>query len=29
VKLIRSCAAPLFFLDCTPRLFWAEVLNEH
>lgn len=24
----RSVAAPLLFLDCVPRVYWAEVVVE-
>lgn len=28
MKQIRSYAATLLFLDCVPRMFWADVLVE-
>lgn len=28
MKKFRSVAAPLLFLDCVPRVFWAEVVSD-
>lgn len=28
MKLLRSIAAPILFLDCVPRMYWAEVISE-
>lgn len=28
MKSIRNCAAALLFLDCVPRVYWAEVVSE-
>jgi hypothetical protein len=28
MKRLRSIAAPFLFLDCVPRVYWAEVVAE-
>ncbi len=28
MKHIRSCAAAFLFLDCVPRIYWAEVVDD-
>ena len=28
MKKIRTVAAPLLFLDCVPRMYWAEVVTD-
>jgi hypothetical protein len=28
MKHIRACAEALLFLDCVPRIYWAEVIQD-
>jgi hypothetical protein len=28
MKKIRSYVAPLLFIDCVPRIYWAEVVSD-
>jgi hypothetical protein len=28
MKRIRDVAAPFLFLDCVPRIYWAEVVSD-